>query len=262
MTHPSARRSSRRRPFRLCDRLCDRPLSITHPPFCCFSRTNAPSEADRLEQPWFCLLQTNQRASEQTGRRVFRIGGRGHTGDCDGRVVRVMARSTAWRAPHRRGPRGSILMPRTSSWTWNRRRPLAGVLVSRRSTRTWHSGDRGRVRTRSAVLSTVPPHGPARARRVRPLRLVDVCAKGGGPTLQGTMTHFTRGLPTPPRRDGDRPRAVLTVPATLTLLAPATGSERPLALSTARCGSVTTSTRCARWRPVGSNADGPGHRHS
>ena len=105
-------------------------------------------------------------------------------------------------------------------------RPASGVLVSPAAPRTWNQ------RAMEAVLApgrAVLSHGAAA--RIHGLDgfdrydFVDVlCRKGWWPhPPDGTITHFTRGL----TEEGDLTEVdalrVLTVPATLTLLAPTAG---------------------------------------
>ena len=109
------------------------------------------------------------------------------------------------------------------------RRPTAGVLVSPAAPRTWHQ------RAMEAVLApgcAVLSHGAAA--RLHGLdgfdryEFVDVlCRKGWWPhPPAGTITHFTRGLTDVADRAEDDAIRTLTVPATLTLLAPSSGLGR------------------------------------
>ena len=105
-------------------------------------------------------------------------------------------------------------------------RPAAGVLVSRAAPRTWHQ------RAIEAVFApgdAVLSH--AAAARLHGLDgfdrydFVDVlCRKGWWPhPPAGTITHFTRGLTDAADVTEVDSIRVLTVPATLTLLAPTAG---------------------------------------
>ena len=105
-------------------------------------------------------------------------------------------------------------------------RPAAGVLVSPAAPRTWHQ------RAMEAVLApgcAVLSHGAAA--RLHGLDgfdrydFVDVlCRKGWWPhPPAGTITHFTRGLTSGADLTEVDALRVLTVPATLALLAPSAG---------------------------------------